>query len=164
MLEGGVGDKPCNGLGKAAVWGLFGQDEAPVAAARGGRLWCVFGAGGDRDPGKRPLMGFAAEQVADRLVITSDNPRSESPEQIINQVLLGISRTVIAEADRRDAIRNTIDAAAVDDIILIAGKGHEAYQIVGASRLPFSDQAEARTALRLRRERQGKQQNRSSAQ
>ena len=129
-----------------------------------GKLWVVFGCGGDRDKGKRAEMGKVADMLADHVVVTSDNPRSEPPQQIIDQVLLGISRTVIAEADRRDAIRNTIDAAAVDDIILIAGKGHEAYQIVGASRLPFSDQAEARTALRLRRERQGKQQNRGSAQ
>jgi UDP-N-acetylmuramoyl-L-alanyl-D-glutamate--2,6-diaminopimelate ligase len=120
-----------------------------------GKLWLVFGCGGDRDRGKRAEMGRVADQLADRIVVTSDNPRSEPAQQIIDQVLLGISRKVIAEVDRRDAIRAAIDAAAVDDIVLIAGKGHEAYQIVAASRLPFSDLAEARLALRQRQEREG---------
>jgi UDP-N-acetylmuramoyl-L-alanyl-D-glutamate--2,6-diaminopimelate ligase len=113
-----------------------------------GKLVVVFGCGGDRDRGKRAEMGRVADQLADLVVVTSDNPRSESPEKIIDQVLLGISRKVLAVADRRDAIRAAINAAAVDDIVLIAGKGHEAYQIVDAKRLPFSDLAEARLALR----------------
>jgi len=113
-----------------------------------GKLWVVFGCGGDRDKGKRAEMGRVADQLADRVVVTSDNPRSESPEQIIQQVLLGVTRKVLAVTDRRDAIRAAINAAAVDDIVLIAGKGHEAYQIVAATRLPFSDLAEARLALR----------------
>jgi len=113
-----------------------------------GKLTVVFGCGGDRDKGKRAEMGRVADQLADNIVVTSDNPRSELPEQIIDQVLLGISRKVLAVADRRDAIRAAINAAAVDDIVLIAGKGHEAYQIVAAKRLPFSDLAEARLALR----------------
>ena len=117
-----------------------------------GKLWVVFGCGGDRDKGKRAEMGRVADQLADHIVVTSDNPRSEPPEQIIHQVLLGISRKVIAVADRRDAIRAAINAAAADDIVLIAGKGHEAYQIVAAKRLPFSDLAEARLALRQKRE------------
>ena len=79
-------------------------------------------------------------------------PRSESPQQIINQVLLGVTRKVLAVTDRRDAIRAAINAAAADDIVLIAGKGHEAYQIVAANRLPFSDLAEARLALRQKQE------------
>jgi UDP-N-acetylmuramoyl-L-alanyl-D-glutamate--2,6-diaminopimelate ligase len=117
-----------------------------------GKLWVVFGCGGDRDKGKRAEMGRVADQLADHIVVTSDNPRSEPPEQIIHQVLLGISRKVVAVADRRDAIRAAINAAAADDIVLIAGKGHEAYQIVAAKRLPFSDLAEARLALRQKRE------------
>ncbi len=116
-----------------------------------GKLWVVFGCGGDRDKGKRAEMGRVADQLADNIVVTSDNPRSEPPEQIIHQVLLGISRKVIAVADRRDAIRAAINAAAADDIVLIAGKGHEAYQIVAAKRLPFSDLAEARLALRQKK-------------
>ena len=112
-----------------------------------GKLAVVFGCGGDRDKGKRAEMGRVADQLADTIVVTSDNPRSESPEQIIQQVLLGVTRKVLAVTDRRDAIRAAINAAAVDDIVLIAGKGHEAYQIVAAKRLPFSDLAEARLAL-----------------
>ncbi len=117
-----------------------------------GKLWVVFGCGGDRDKGKRAEMGRVADQLADRVVVTSDNPRSESPQQIINQVLLGVTRKVLAVTDRRDAIRAAINAAAADDIVLIAGKGHEAYQIVAANRLPFSDLAEARLALRQKQE------------
>ncbi|MDG1494334.1 MAG: UDP-N-acetylmuramoyl-L-alanyl-D-glutamate--2,6-diaminopimelate ligase [Porticoccaceae bacterium] len=113
-----------------------------------GNLWVVFGCGGDRDKGKRAEMGRVADQLADRIIVTSDNPRSESPEKIIDQVLLGVSRKVLAEVDRREAIHAAINAAAADDIVLIAGKGHEAYQIVAATKLPFSDVAEARLALR----------------
>ncbi len=115
-----------------------------------GNLWVVFGCGGDRDIGKRAEMGKVADHRADKIMLTSDNPRSESPQDIIDQVLLGISRDVSAVVDRRDAIRSVIASAQPDDVILIAGKGHEDYQILGAERLPFSDQAEARLALRLR--------------
>ena len=110
----------------------------------------MFGCGGDRDIGKRAEMGKVADHRADKIIVTSDNPRSESPEKIIDQVLLGISRDVSAVVDRRDAIRTAITDAQPDDVILIAGKGHEDYQILGAERLPFSDQAEARLALRSR--------------
>jgi UDP-N-acetylmuramoyl-L-alanyl-D-glutamate--2,6-diaminopimelate ligase len=115
-----------------------------------GKLWVVFGCGGDRDIGKRAEMGKVADHRADNIIVTSDNPRSESPEKIIDQVLLGITRDVSAVVDRRDAIRTAIADAQPDDVILIAGKGHEDYQILGAERLPFSDQAEARLALRSR--------------
>jgi UDP-N-acetylmuramoyl-L-alanyl-D-glutamate--2,6-diaminopimelate ligase len=115
-----------------------------------GNLWVVFGCGGDRDIGKRAEMGKVADHRADKIIVTSDNPRSESPEKIIGQVLLGITRDVSAVVDRRDAIRTAIADAQPDDVILLAGKGHEDYQILGADRLPFSDQAEARLALRNR--------------
>ena len=115
-----------------------------------GNLWVVFGCGGDRDIGKRAEMGKVADHRADKIIVTSDNPRSESPEKIIDQVLLGITRDVSAVVDRRDAIRTAITDAQPDDVILIAGKGHEDYQILGAERLPFSDQGEARLALRSR--------------
>ena len=115
-----------------------------------GKLWVVFGCGGDRDTGKRAEMGKVVDHRADTIVVTSDNPRNESPEKIIDQVLLGISRDVFAVVDRRDAIRTAIRDAQPDDVVLIAGKGHEDYQILGAERLPFSDQAEARLALRHR--------------
>jgi UDP-N-acetylmuramoyl-L-alanyl-D-glutamate--2,6-diaminopimelate ligase len=115
-----------------------------------GNLWVVFGCGGDRDIGKRAEMGKVADHRADKIIVTSDNPRSESPEKIIDQVLLGITRDVSAVVDRRDAIRTAIADAQPEDVILLAGKGHEDYQILGADRLPFSDQAEARLALRNR--------------
>ena len=119
-----------------------------------GRLWCVFGCGGDRDTGKRPLMGAIAARLADAVVVTSDNPRSESPARIIADIRAGIADgvEVRVEPDRRAAIRAAIAAAAPTDTVLIAGKGHEDYQLVGTERLPFSDQAEARLALRQRQE------------
>lgn len=113
-----------------------------------GQLWVVFGCGGDRDIGKRAEMGEIAQRCADQTVVTSDNPRTESAEQIIEHILQGTSRHVIVESDRRAAIRQAVFSADKNDVVLIAGKGHESYQILGAERLPFSDQAEARLALR----------------
>jgi len=118
----------------------------PVAAERGGRLAVVFGAGGDRDPVKRPLMGAAAARGADRVLITSDNPRSEDPLRIIDAVAAGAPRAA-REPDRRRAIERAIAEAAPEDVVLIAGKGHENYQEIAGKRLPFSDQAAARAAL-----------------
>ena len=115
-----------------------------------GKLWVVFGCGGDRDAGKRAEMGAIAENFADLVVVTSDNPRGEDPQQIIDQIVQGTSREVIVESDRRAAIRQAILGADKNDVVLIAGKGHEDYQILGAQRLPFSDQGEARLALRAR--------------
>lgn len=113
-----------------------------------GNLWVVFGCGGDRDTGKRAEMGEIARRCANKLVVTSDNPRTESPQQIIDHILQGTGRDVIVESDRRAAICQAIFAADKNDVVLIAGKGHEDYQILGAQRLPFSDQTEARLALR----------------
>jgi UDP-N-acetylmuramoyl-L-alanyl-D-glutamate--2,6-diaminopimelate ligase len=125
----------------------------PVALARNGRLWCVFGCGGDRDPVKRPLMAAVAEKNADRVVVTSDNPRSEKPEAIISQILLGLSHADVVEvqADRARAIAETIAAARPQDVVLVAGKGHEDYQEIAGVRHPFSDQAHAQAALRARK-------------
>ncbi len=123
----------------------------PVARVRGGALWCVFGAGGDRDPGKRPLMGFVAQRGADHLVITSDNPRSEVPFRIVSDIRAGLNREPHAtELDRARAIELAIAQAQPGDVILIAGKGHETYQEIEGRRLPFSDVAVARHALSLR--------------
>jgi UDP-N-acetylmuramoyl-L-alanyl-D-glutamate--2,6-diaminopimelate ligase len=121
----------------------------PLARQRGGKLWCIFGCGGDRDPVKRPLMAAVAEKNADRVVVTSDNPRSEKPEAIICQILLGLSHneSVQVQADRARAIEETIASAAPEDVILVAGKGHEDYQEISGVRHPFSDQAHARKAL-----------------
>ena len=109
------------------------------------RLICVFGCGGDRDAGKRPLMAQAAEAQADLLIITSDNPRTENPAQIIEQIEQGISdkQKVLIEVDREKAIQQAIQQANVDDIVLIAGKGHEQYQLLGDRKIPFSDRAVA---------------------
>jgi UDP-N-acetylmuramoyl-L-alanyl-D-glutamate--2,6-diaminopimelate ligase len=117
-----------------------------------GQLWCVFGCGGDRDAGKRPQMGAIAAQFADRVVVTSDNPRSENPDAILADIIAGIAdnHAVVVEADRAAAITLAVRTAAPGDLVLIAGKGHEDYQIVGAQRLPFSDNAVARTALQAR--------------
>jgi UDP-N-acetylmuramoyl-L-alanyl-D-glutamate--2,6-diaminopimelate ligase len=125
------------------------QALRPLAAQRGGRLWCVFGCGGDRDPTKRPLMAAVAEKNADRVVVTSDNPRTEKPENIISQILLGLSRRecVEVQADRADAIAGTLAAAAAQDVVLLAGKGHEDYQEIAGVRHPFDDKVHAQAAL-----------------
>ena len=125
----------------------------PLAAERGGRLAVVFGAGGERDATKRPLMGAAAERGADRVLITSDNPRSEDPLRIIDAIAGGMARAAQREPDRRRAIEAAVLEAAPEDIVLIAGKGHESYQETAGKREPFSDQAVARAALALRGER-----------
>jgi UDP-N-acetylmuramyl-tripeptide synthetase len=124
----------------------------PLAQQRGGELWCIFGCGGDRDPTKRPLMAAVVEKNADHVVVTSDNPRSEKPENIISQILLGLSHAdcVEVQADRARAIAETIAAAGASDVILIAGKGHEEYQEVAGVKHPFSDSSEARRALDAR--------------
>jgi UDP-N-acetylmuramoyl-L-alanyl-D-glutamate--2,6-diaminopimelate ligase len=125
----------------------------PAARARGGALWVVFGAGGDRDPGKRAPMGEAAARGADRVVITSDNPRSEVPDEIVTAVAAGArgARQLECIVDRAEAIAHALAEAAPADIVLIAGKGHEPYQEIGGRRLPFSDLEHARAALDARR-------------
>ena len=129
------------------------QALQPLARQRGGKLWCVFGCGGDRDAVKRPLMAAVAEKNADQVVVTSDNPRGEKPENIISQILLGLShdRCVQVQADRGLAIAETIAAAAREDVVLFAGKGHEDYQEIGGVRHPFSDHERALAALEARR-------------
>ena len=124
----------------------------PIAAERGGQLWCVFGCGGDRDAGKRPLMGAVAQQQADQVVVTSDNPRSEDPAAILHQILQGTiaSTAVRAEPDRAAAIALAVAEAAPADVVLIAGKGHEDYQEVQGVRRPFSDVQHAAEALAAR--------------
>ncbi|HZH06930.1 MAG TPA: UDP-N-acetylmuramoyl-L-alanyl-D-glutamate--2,6-diaminopimelate ligase [Lautropia sp.] len=123
----------------------------PLSNRRNGRLWCVFGAGGDRDTGKRAPMAAAAEAHADLLVLTSDNPRSESPSAIIAQLRAGLRRAPHrVEEDRALAIAQTVQAADAADVVLIAGKGHESYQEIGQERLPFSDLDQARLALQAR--------------
>jgi len=120
------------------------------------RLGVVFGCGGDRDRGKRPIMGEIAARLADRIWITSDNPRSERPEAIIDEIVAGARRVPTgasrsaAEADRRAAIGAALGWAGAGDTVVIAGKGHETYQIIGAEVLPFDDRGVARQILRAR--------------
>ncbi|WP_094851856.1 bifunctional UDP-N-acetylmuramoyl-L-alanyl-D-glutamate--2,6-diaminopimelate ligase MurE/UDP-N-acetylmuramoyl-tripeptide--D-alanyl-D-alanine ligase MurF [Bordetella genomosp. 10] len=123
----------------------------PVAQARGGRLLCLFGCGGDRDPGKRPLMGGIAAADADGVYVTSDNPRGEDPEAIIDQILAGMpaARAVTVQADRARAIMQAVWSAAAADVLLLAGKGHETYQEVAGQRAPFDDRAWGALALAL---------------
>lgn len=124
----------------------------PAARQRGGRLWCVFGCGGNRDAGKRPLMGEMAQRYADCVVVTSDNPRGEDPDTIIAQILGGMSPSeqLFSEADRAAAIAYALAEAGPKDVVLIAGKGHEDYQETEGVKRPFSDMAQARTALAAR--------------
>ena len=120
--------------------------EKVLSAARGftpqcGRLWVVFGAGGDRDPMKRPLMGGACARLADCLVVTSDNPRSEEPEKIIEQIVKGAkgARELHVEPDRKKAIEFALAEAGPDDVVIIAGKGHETTQEIKGVKHPFDD-------------------------
>lgn len=125
--------------------------EKALQAARlhcTGKLWCVFGCGGDRDKGKRPMMGAIAEQYADVVVVTDDNPRTEEPKAIVNDILAGMLDAGRANVvpGRAEAVTNAIMQAKENDVVLLAGKGHEDYQIVGNRRLDYSDRV---TAARL---------------
>jgi UDP-N-acetylmuramoyl-L-alanyl-D-glutamate--2,6-diaminopimelate ligase len=117
-----------------------------------GRLWCVFGCGGERDRGKRALMGAVAADEADSTVLTDDNPRGEDGDRIIAEVMAGVpsDREIIVERDRATAVRHAVVASRADDVVLVAGKGHECYQEIGAVRRPYSDRAAVRNALRER--------------
>jgi UDP-N-acetylmuramyl-tripeptide synthetase len=127
----------------------------PLAESRSGQLWCLFGCGGERDAGKRPIMGALAEKYADRVVVTSDNPRGERPMAVIDAITSGFSRQALAviEPDRAAAIALSILRAGPSDVVLLAGKGHENYQDVGGQKRPFSDHAHARIALDARHTR-----------
>ncbi|TXF89730.1 UDP-N-acetylmuramoyl-L-alanyl-D-glutamate--2,6-diaminopimelate ligase [Neolewinella aurantiaca] len=119
------------------------------------QLLCVVGAGGDRDKTKRPLMAQLAAKIADRVILTSDNPRSEDPETIINDMEAGLTTSMQKEktlriTDRRSAIRTAVQFARPQDIVLVAGKGHETYQEIKGERLPFNDKLELATALNTR--------------
>jgi UDP-N-acetylmuramyl-tripeptide synthetase len=124
----------------------------PMAQERNGKLWCIFGCGGDRDASKRPLMGAIAGKGADKVVVTSDNPRSEKPEAIIANILLGLPQgnDVNVQVDRAIAIAYTVGNAGVNDVILLAGKGHETTQDIAGHKSEFSDLAHATRALQAR--------------
>jgi UDP-N-acetylmuramoyl-L-alanyl-D-glutamate--2,6-diaminopimelate ligase len=127
-----------------------------LRSSTGAKLWCVFGCGGDRDPGKRPKMGRAVAELADVAVVTNDNPRGEAPEKIVEAILPPLRESATEHRvvlDRALAIEQAVLEAAPGDCILIAGKGHENYQIFASGRTSFDDRVEARRALALRRER-----------
>ena len=143
------------GLQPLAVVDYAHTPDAMSKALRAARLHCkgrlhvVFGAGGDRDPGKRPLMGTIAAELADNIVVTDDNPRTEDPRRIVADICAGLraapvmvrATSVRVEHDRKRAIVSTLESAALDDVVVVAGKGHEDYQIYGTEHRPFSDQA-----------------------
>jgi UDP-N-acetylmuramoyl-L-alanyl-D-glutamate--2,6-diaminopimelate ligase len=120
-------------------------------AVRAGKLVCVFGCGGDRDRGKRPLMGRIATRMADEVIVTSDNPRSEDPHRIITDILEGVTQRCAIAPDRSQAIRAAIGGAAAGDVILVAGKGHEQYQEIAGVKHPYNDAAVVKAALAERR-------------
>ena len=124
----------------------------PITAERGGLLRVVVGCGGDRDAGKRPLMAAVAERGAQRVVLTSDNPRSEDPKHILDEMVRGLQQPaqVLIDTDRARAIRATVLGAEPADVVLIAGKGHEDYQDIRGVKHPFSDLVHARAALAAR--------------
>jgi UDP-N-acetylmuramyl tripeptide synthase len=122
-----------------------------VAEARGGRLVAVFGAGGERDRSKRAPMGAVAARLADRVVLTSDNPRGEDPNAILEAIRAGVAGPCELEPDRARAIEQALARAAPEDVVLLAGKGHETWQEIAGRRVPFSDAQLARAALERRR-------------
>jgi UDP-N-acetylmuramoyl-L-alanyl-D-glutamate--2,6-diaminopimelate ligase len=144
------------GLTPLAIVDYAHTPDALEKALRAARLHCrgqlrvVFGCGGDRDAGKRPLMGRIAAELADDLVVTDDNPRTEDPARIVAGILAGVARhtPLVVEHDRALAIRLSLVRSVPDDVVLIAGKGHEDYQIIGTERRPFRDQAVVMEALR----------------
>ena len=121
-----------------------------TARARGGRLICVFGCGGGRDAGKRPLMGEVAAKLADRVIVTSDNPRNEEPQKIIDDILMGAGPAAETVVGRAEAIHAAVNMARDNDVVLVAGKGHEPYQEICGEWHPFSDCEQAAQALAAR--------------
>jgi len=118
-----------------------------------GSLWIVLGAGGNRDQGKRPKMASLAATLADRVVLTSDNPRDEDPRDILRQMCEGLPKGAVAQVleNRAEAIRTAVLSAVAGDVVLIAGKGHEEFQEIGGEKIPFSDRREVERALAERR-------------
>jgi UDP-N-acetylmuramoyl-L-alanyl-D-glutamate--2,6-diaminopimelate ligase len=149
---GGFGSEPLVVVDYAHTPDALEQALTALRAHCAGRLICVFGCGGDRDAGKRPVMGEIAERLADSIVVTDDNPRSEDGDVIVAQIVAGLSKPAQAkiERDRAAAIRWAVTQAKSGDVVLVAGKGHETYQESAAGKRPFDDFAVARAALEIR--------------
>jgi UDP-N-acetylmuramyl-tripeptide synthetase len=150
MQQLGGGDRPLVVVDYAHTPDALAKVLTSLREQTRGRLICVFGCGGNRDKGKRLLMGEAVSTLADMAVVTSDNPRHESPQQIIDEIIPGMSGNYLIEPDRAAAIAYAISHAGAGDTVLLAGKGHEAYQQIGDKKLPFSDLEVAERVLRER--------------
>jgi UDP-N-acetylmuramoyl-L-alanyl-D-glutamate--2,6-diaminopimelate ligase len=151
MSPQGGGDLPLVVVDYAHTPDALQQVLSSLREHTAGQLICVFGCGGDRDPGKRPLMAAKVDQLADQAIVTNDNPRSESPASIAAQICAGFERLKPqTELDRARAIRSAIAFAKKGDVVLVAGKGHESYQEINGQRLPFDDQSEVALALQRR--------------
>jgi UDP-N-acetylmuramoyl-L-alanyl-D-glutamate--2,6-diaminopimelate ligase len=148
VVAPGVLDKPMAVVDYAHTPDALAKALGALREHCQGALWCVFGCGGDRDPGKRSLMGAIADEAADRIIVTDDNPRSENPQAITRDIVSGIkAKAVRVIHDRGEAIGTALREAGAGDVVLIAGKGHEDYQIYGATRRSFSDRHEAERHL-----------------
>jgi UDP-N-acetylmuramoyl-L-alanyl-D-glutamate--2,6-diaminopimelate ligase len=148
LVEPAARDKPMAVVDYAHTPDALAQALGALREHCKGALWCVFGCGGDRDPGKRSIMGAVADELADRIIVTDDNPRSENPLAITRAIVSGIkSRDVRVIHDRGEAIGTALREAEASDVVLIAGKGHEDYQIYGETRRSFSDRREAQRYL-----------------
>jgi UDP-N-acetylmuramoyl-L-alanyl-D-glutamate--2,6-diaminopimelate ligase len=144
VIEAGLRGKPLAVIDYAHTPDALAKALGALREHCSGALWCVFGCGGDRDPGKRPIMGAIADELADEIIVTDDNPRSEDPQSITRAIADGIkSRSPRVIHDRGEAIGTALREAAPLDVVLIAGKGHEDYQIYGETRRSFSDRREA---------------------
>jgi len=149
---GGFGNEPLVVIDYAHTPDALEQALTALRAHCAGRLFCVFGCGGDRDAGKRPVMGAIAERLADSIVVTDDNPRSEDGDAIVAQIVAGLAAPERAriERDRARAIGWAVAQARPGDVVLVAGKGHETYQESATGKRPFDDFAVARAALEVR--------------
>jgi UDP-N-acetylmuramyl-tripeptide synthetase len=139
MQQYGGAEKPLVVVDYAHTPDALAQVLKSLREQTKGELICVFGCGGDRDSGKRPLMGEVASKLADKVIVTSDNPRSENPAVIINAVMSGAKQNAIPIENRADAIAHAIKNAHAGDVVLLAGKGHESYQEIAGVKYPFSD-------------------------
>jgi UDP-N-acetylmuramoyl-L-alanyl-D-glutamate--2,6-diaminopimelate ligase len=148
VVEAAARDKPTAVVDYAHTPDALAKALSALREHYTGMLWCVFGCGGDRDPGKRALMGAIADELADQIIVTDDNPRSENPQAITHAIVSGIkSRAPRVIHDRSEAIATALKEARAQDVVLIAGKGHEDYQIYGENRRSFSDRREAQRYL-----------------
>jgi UDP-N-acetylmuramoyl-L-alanyl-D-glutamate--2,6-diaminopimelate ligase len=142
-LCGGPPDRPWVVIDYAHTPDALERVLTTLEGATAGELWCVFGCGGDRDRGKRALMGAVAADLADRIVLTDDNPRSEDPAAIVRDIRAGVGNhpRVNVIHDRRSALKSAIERARPGDVVLVAGKGHETEQLIGSERRAFDDRA-----------------------